>query len=81
MIFNYLNIVFEVTAHLFRAAAYLIFFASLAIVFGYLAYSCGLENLFSYISAFLALAFAYFAGACAYTEVELVADDIRAWRN
>lgn len=81
MIFSYLNIAFEVIAHVFRAAGYFIFFSSLASALGYLAFSGGLENLFSYISAFLALAFAYFAGACAYTELESAADDIRAWRN
>lgn len=81
MLFNYINLFFEVTAHVFRAAGYFIFFASLASALGYLAYSGGAGNPFAFILTFLALAFAYLAGACAYTELEFAAEDIRAWRN
>ena len=78
MFFNYLNIAFEVTAHVFRA------FGACAVLlpFAYLVGSIALDmcNGLSVIMGLMAVASAILAAAAVYMELEQIVEEVQAFR-
>lgn len=78
MIFNYLNIILEVTAHVFRAFGICIILLPFAYFIGSIALD--MSNGLSVILALIAIASAVLAVAATYTELEQAAEEVRSFR-
>lgn len=79
MLFNYLTIIFEVAAHVFRAIGACAIILPISGFLGFVALDrCdGLTAILGLMAAIMA---AIMAAVAVYTELESVAEDIRAWR-
>ena len=78
MLFNYLSIIFEVTAHVFRALG-----ACIALLpFAYFIGSIALDmcNGLSVILGFMAVASAILAAAAVYMELDQAMEEVQAFR-
>lgn len=78
MLFNYINLFFEVTAHVFRAIGA----CAVLLLFAYLVGSIALEmrDGLSLILGFMAVASAILAAAATYMELEQAVEEVRAFR-
>lgn len=78
MIFSYINIVFEVAAHLFRAFGNCI----ILLPFAYFVGSIALDmcNGLSVILGLMAVASVIFTAVTVYMELEQAADEVRSFR-
>ena len=78
MLFNYLNIFFEISAHVFRALGA----CAVLLPFAYLVGSIALEmcNGLSVIIGLIAVASAIMAAAATYIELEQVVEEVQAFR-
>lgn len=78
MLFNYLNIVLEVTAHVFRALGA----CAVMLPFAYFVGSIALDmcNGLSVILGLMAVASAVLAVAATYMELEQIVEEVQAFR-
>ena len=78
MLFNYLSIIFEVTAHVFRALGACI----VLLPFAYLVGSIALEmcNGLSVIIGLIAVASAILAATAVYMELDQAVEEVQAFR-
>lgn len=78
MLFNYLNIFFEISAHVFRALGA----CTVLLPFAYLVGSIALEmcNGLSVILGFMAVASAILAAAAVYMELDQAVEEVQAFR-
>ena len=78
MLFNYINLFFEISAHVFRAIGA----CAVLLPFAYLVGSIALEmcNGLSVIIGLIAVASAIMAAAATYMELEQVAEEVRSFR-
>ena len=78
MLFNYINLFFEVTAHVFRAIGA----CAVLLPFAYLVGSIALEmrDGLSLILGFMAVASAILAAAAVYMELDQAVEEVQAFR-
>ena len=78
MLFNYINIFFEVTAHVFRAIGA----CAVLLPFAYFIGSIALDmcNGLSVILGFMAVASAILAAAAVYMELDQAVEEVQAFR-
>ena len=78
MLFNYINLFFEVTAHVFRAIGA----CAVLLPFAYLVGSIALEmrDGLSLIRGFMAVASAILAAAAVYMELDQAVEEVQAFR-
>lgn len=79
MLFNYLNIVFEVAAHVFRALGACAVLLPFAYFIGTLAID--MCNGLSVVLGLMAVASIVMAAAAVYLEADMMMDEIRAFRR
>ena len=78
MFFNYLNIILEVTAHVFRAFGTCIILLPLAYFSG--AFAVDMANGLSVIPGFFSAASVVLAVAATYMELEQAVEEVQAFR-
>lgn len=78
MFFNYLNIVFEVTAHVFRAISACAILLPLSYFAGRAAFD--LCNELSVVLGIISVSCAIMAAAAGYMELEQAVEEVRAFR-
>ena len=78
MLFNYINLFFEISAHIFRALGACIVLLPFAYFIGSIALD--MCNGLSVILGFMTVASAILAAAAVYMELEQVVEEVRSFR-